>query len=298
MRRARAAVKSARTRSRPAPPSTLDFDGCAARHPRAARAAADRRGATKLVHERRPPRFASPERWGQKREAPACARAPWSTSSVSRVLFRSEVTRAAAANHSSRATVTGRLEQPTRGLGRAVLRRLLGDPRRRHARLRGLAPDGVCRAVSVTGDAVGSYPAVSPLPGERSRAGQAVFSLLHFPWRSRHRALPGIALCGARTFLPPRCRSLAGTTHDRRSPVRHRRPKHGPEAPATQGRPRARGSMYSWGQDGGPMYSWGQDQLAVAVAIRSLAARGRTRARSRTGRRRSRTCPSRRRPRG
>src|SRR5262249_31209005 len=70
-----------------------------------------------------------------------------------------------------RATVTGHLEQPTRGLGRAVLYRFLGsgsvepEPRKRRARLRGLAPDGVCRAVSVTGDAVGSYPAVSPLPG-------------------------------------------------------------------------------------------------------------------------------------
>lgn len=135
---------------------------------------------------------------GQKHEAPAFARAPRSTSSVSRVLFRAEVTRDAAAYHSSRTTVTGRLEQPTRGLGRAVRHRLLGsrDPRRRHARLCGLAPDGVCLAVTVTGDAVGSYPAVSPLPGghrERSQPG-GLFSValsLAFPppGVTRHRAL-------------------------------------------------------------------------------------------------------------
>ena len=34
------------------------------------------------------------------------------------------------------------------------------------------------------------------------RTEKAVFSLLHFPRRLRYRALPGIALCGARTFLP------------------------------------------------------------------------------------------------
>ena len=33
---------------------------------------------------------------------------------------------------------------------------------------------------------------------------QVVSSLLHFPSRFRDRALPGIVLFGARTFLPPR----------------------------------------------------------------------------------------------
>ena len=37
----------------------------------------------------------------------------------------------------------------------------------------------------------------------RGVPGAAVSSLWHSPRRFRHRALPGIALCGARTFLPP-----------------------------------------------------------------------------------------------
>ena len=39
-----------------------------------------------------------------------------------------------------------------------------------------LAPGGACRAVAVTGNAVGSYPTVSPLPATR-----AVCSLWRFP---------------------------------------------------------------------------------------------------------------------
>ena len=44
-----------------------------------------------------------------------------------------------------------------------------------------LAPGGACRAAPVAGGAVGSYPAVSPLP-ERT---PAVCSLWRFPWGSR-----------------------------------------------------------------------------------------------------------------
>ena len=40
--------------------------------------------------------------------------------------------------------------------------------------------------------------------GPPKRRATAVFFLLHSPRRFRHRALPGIVLCGARTFLPPR----------------------------------------------------------------------------------------------
>lgn len=106
--------------------------------------------------------------------------------------------------HSSRAAVTGRLEQPTRELGRVTLRGLplrrdtarslmwpcsrWGLPcRLRHRRRGGLLPRRFtlsCRACFQT------RPVVS--------------SLLHFPSRSRDRALPGIVLSGARTFLPPR----------------------------------------------------------------------------------------------
>src|SRR6185436_13758925 len=70
----------------------------------------------------------------------------------------------------------------------------------------GLAPDGVCLAAFVAEGAVGSYPAVSPLPRGRgvSPCGAAVCSLWHFPRGHPHRALPGTLPCGARTFLP-RC---------------------------------------------------------------------------------------------
>ena len=110
-------------------------------------------------------------------------------------------------DHSSRAAVTGRLEQPTRELGRVTLRRRSPFDERTsrphtwpcsrwglpcHLRCRrcgGLLPRRFTLACRVD-----SF--------EASR--RAVSSLLHFPSRSRDRALPGIALFGARTFLPPR----------------------------------------------------------------------------------------------
>ncbi len=74
------------------------------------------------------------------------------------------------------------------------------------ASLFGLAPDGVCRAVRITADAVSSYLAISPLPALASLGG--IF-LLHFPspWTKTYasaysaRPLAGILLYGARTFL-------------------------------------------------------------------------------------------------
>jgi len=69
-----------------------------------------------------------------------------------------------------------------------------------NAPLHGLAPDGVCRATTVTGRAVGSYPTFSPLPKAPKRLGRFNF-LWHFPRGFPHRALPGILPCGARTFL-------------------------------------------------------------------------------------------------
>ena len=69
-----------------------------------------------------------------------------------------------------------------------------------NAPLHGLAPDGVCRAATVTGCAVGSYPTFSPLPDAPRRFGRSNF-LWHFPRGFPHRALPGILPCGARTFL-------------------------------------------------------------------------------------------------
>lgn len=61
----------------------------------------------------------------------------------------------------------------------------------------GLAPDGVYHAFSVTGKAVSSYLAFSPLP----RMCGAVYFLWHFPWGRPRSPLATILPCGARTFL-------------------------------------------------------------------------------------------------
>src|SRR6185295_15844016 len=63
--------------------------------------------------------------------------------------------------HSSGTPVAERLARPTRAATRKHRCRLPGV-----APLFGLAPGGVYRAASVAGRAVGSYPTVSPLPGE------------------------------------------------------------------------------------------------------------------------------------
>ena len=73
-----------------------------------------------------------------------------------------------------------------------------------NAPLHGLAPDGVCRAVTVTGHAVGSYSTVSPLPEAMLSRFRRFTFLWHFPRGYPHRALPGILPCGARTFLSGR----------------------------------------------------------------------------------------------
>ena len=99
-------------------------------------------------------------------------------------------------------------------LGRASPRASCGLPwssggQPSNAPLRGLAPDGVCHATRVTARAVGSYSAVSPLPGAASRPRRFAF-LWHFPRGHPHRALPGILPYGARTFLPaPKRRAIA-----------------------------------------------------------------------------------------
>ncbi len=85
----------------------------------------------------------------------------------------------------------------------------------------GLAPRGVYRAANIAVRAVGSYPAVSPLPGgaiwkdrpevwpraDHRFASPAVCFLWHYPWpdaalaASDPLALPGALPCGVRTFL-------------------------------------------------------------------------------------------------
>ena len=95
-------------------------------------------------------------------------------------------------DHSSRDAVTDVLEPPTRST----------RPRRpavaRARSLFGVAPGGACLAVSVTADAVGSYPTFSPLPSHV----MAVYSLWRFPAGFPGRGLPGAFPHGARTFLP------------------------------------------------------------------------------------------------
>jgi hypothetical protein len=64
----------------------------------------------------------------------------------------------------------------------------------------GLAPDGVCRATSVTSGPVRSYRTLSPLPVPLARP-SAVCFLWHFPSSLDARVLPGTLPFGARTFL-------------------------------------------------------------------------------------------------
>ncbi len=76
----------------------------------------------------------------------------------------------------------------------------------------GLAPDGVFPASAITREAVGSYPAFSPLPPTHSFQRRYVFCgtirrkafrLSSRVYLNRHRLeLRGIAPCGVRTFLP------------------------------------------------------------------------------------------------
>ena len=64
-----------------------------------------------------------------------------------------------------------------------------------------LLPMGFTEPDRSPGLLVSSYLTVSPLPAERTP--QAVCFLWHFPWPRGRWALPTIAPCGARTFLPP-----------------------------------------------------------------------------------------------
>ena len=68
--------------------------------------------------------------------------------------------------HSSWARIAARLVQPTRAAGRKLPRGFPLMPP-----LFGLAPGVVYRAIPVTGNAVGTYPTLSPLPGRRRPGG-------------------------------------------------------------------------------------------------------------------------------
>ncbi len=114
-----------------------------------------------------------------------------------------------------------------------------GRPSRRepHACLFGVAPGGVLRAVPVTGNAVGSYPTVSPLPAAAFAAPSAVCSLCHCPspWaRPEGRAccawpLASTPPSGVRTFLPGI--AAPATVRPAPDPLGHgRRPVGGPSS--------------------------------------------------------------------
>ena len=131
-------------------------------------------------------------------------------------------------DHSSRTTVTGRLEQPTRGLGRAAL----------------------CAASLRVSSSAPAYVALLrmgfALPPRYRRRGGLLPRRFTLTWRTLSRATARRSLLCC-TFLgvtatgryPASCSvelglssrpmpSLAERPRDRRSPVRHRRPKHGP----------------------------------------------------------------------
>src|SRR5674476_1015667 len=76
--------------------------------------------------------------------------------------------------HSYRTPVTRRIKQPTRMTGPDGPAACAAT-----SFLFGLAPGGVCRAVSVAGNAVRSYRTVSPLPRPKHYAAAAVSSLWH-----------------------------------------------------------------------------------------------------------------------
>jgi hypothetical protein len=75
--------------------------------------------------------------------------------------------------------------------------------------LSGLASGGVCRALSVTGEAVRSYRTVSPLPVLR----RAVCFLLHCPASHLDWPLASTLPCEARTFLSRRRLRAAASDH-------------------------------------------------------------------------------------
>ena len=92
-------------------------------------------------------------------------------------------------DHSSRRCLATTLKQPTRRFRPCIhLPGRDGPSRARRISgcgetpcLFGLAPCGVYRAVGVTTNAVGSYPAVSPLPPRACAWSLAVYFLLHWP---------------------------------------------------------------------------------------------------------------------
>jgi hypothetical protein len=85
------------------------------------------------------------------------------------------------------------------------------NPKARVESLFGLAPGGVYRAISVTGDPVRSYHTVSPLPARTL----AVYFLWHCPAGHPDLHFASTLPSGARTFLDLRARRLSPSSTDR-----------------------------------------------------------------------------------
>jgi hypothetical protein len=118
-------------------------------------------------------------------------------------------------DHSSRVAVARHLKRPTRRLERAAL---LAPA------YAALLPMGFAVPPALPPARWALTPPFHPCRRAPEDAATAVSFLWHSPRRFRHRALPGIVLYGARTFLPWCPGSLAGIAeHHRRSPERRRR---------------------------------------------------------------------------
>ena len=123
-------------------------------------------------------------------------------------------------HHPSGHRVATGLERSTRMLGRAALLRILFD----------LAPDGVCRAATVTCRAGGLLHHRFTLARRgRSRGRRVDCSLWHWPAGLPEWALPTILPCGVRTFLDAaviRLRTLAQAGPCGGAMARPTRPEH------------------------------------------------------------------------
>src|SRR6185437_6097274 len=104
--------------------------------------------------------------------------------------------------HSSGTPVARRIKQPTRTTGPDGPETCVST-----SFLFGLAPGGVCRAVSIAGNAVRSYRTVSPLPRLNATRRGGLFSVA-LSLKSRPEGFnsagcyPAPFVHGARTFLP------------------------------------------------------------------------------------------------
>ena len=108
--------------------------------------------------------------------------------------------------HSSATPVARRLKQPTR----TAIRTRISGPCAPLPSLFGLAPGGVCRAVSVAGNAVRSYRTVSPLPRPIRNAPRRSVLCGTFPGVAPAGRYPAPFVRGARTFLPGHLSAIAG----------------------------------------------------------------------------------------